>query len=82
MGEEGVMVALIGLVGASINVSEYFRVKSLIFTRLKSALRARPRCARMSASEGRLLVPQWSEPTPWTRPQMPPGPKTPSPSDY
>ena len=41
MGEEGVMVALIGLVGASINVSEYFRVKSLIFARLKSsALRA------------------------------------------
>ena len=27
-------------------------------------------------TEGRLLVPQWSEPTPWTRPQMPPGPKT------
>ena len=42
MVEEGVMVALIGLVGASINVSEYFRVKSLIFTRLQSALRARP----------------------------------------
>ena len=35
-----------------------------------------------SLPQGWLLVPQWSEPTPWTRPQMPPGPKTPSPSDY
>ena len=32
-----------------------------------------------SLPQGWLLVPQWSEPTPWTRPQMPPGPKTPVP---
>ena len=29
-----------------------------------------------------LLVPQWSEPTPWSRPQMPPGSTTSWPSDY
>ena len=29
-----------------------------------------------SLPQGWLLVPQGSEPTPWTRPQMPPGPKT------
>ena len=32
--------------------------------------------------QGWLLVPQWSEPTPWTRPQVPPGPKSQFPSNY
>ena len=38
---------------------------------------ARVRAARgWSPTQGWLLVTQWSEPTPWTWPQMPPGPKT------
>ena len=32
-----------------------------------------------SPAHGWLLVPQWSEPTPWTQPKMPPGPTTPLP---
>ena len=35
-----------------------------------------------SLPQGWLLVPQGSEPTPWTRPQMPPGPTTSSHFDY
>ena len=35
-----------------------------------------------SPAQGWLLVPQWSEPTPWTRPQMPPGPTTSLRFDY
>ena len=51
-------------------------IKNKYETRLKARF-ARDRAARgWSDSEGRLLVPQWSEPTSWTRPQMPPGPKT------
>ena len=59
-----------------INIKDKENIKQLDW----KARFARVRAAReWSASEGRLLVPQWSEPTPWTRPQMPPGPKTSSP---
>ena len=49
-------------------------------TRLKSALRARPRASALRAdgvSHTRpLLVTQWTRPTPWTRPQIPLGPNS------
>ena len=52
----------------------------LSFSNYSNSTKKRVRAGRgWSPIEGWLLVPQWSEPTPWTRPQMPPGPKTPVP---
>ena len=47
--------------------------------RLLLAFRGHP---ILTLPQGWLLVPQGSEPIPWTRPQMPPGPTTPWPFDY